>query len=65
MQVDLLYGRGTLPVRLPDDVRVTVVGKHPMTPLGDPARAVREALGKPTGCPPLAEIARGMKSACI
>jgi len=65
MQVDLLYGRGTLPVRLPDDVRVTVVGKHPMTPLGDPVRAVRQALGKPAGCPPLPEIARGGKSACI
>lgn len=65
MQVDLLYGRGTLPVLLPDDIRVTVVGKHPMTPLGDPVRAVRQALVKPTGCPPLAEIARGGKNACI
>ena len=65
MEVDLLYGRGTLPVRLPDDLRVTVIGKHPMAPLADPVREVRRALDRPVGCPPLAEIARGRKSACI
>jgi nickel-dependent lactate racemase len=65
MNIDLSYGRGTLPLRLPDGVRATVVGKHPMKTLDDPVRAVREALERPVGCPPLAEAARGRKSACI
>ncbi len=65
MKVDLLYGRGKLPINLPDDVRVTVVGKHPMAPLADPAGEVRRALERPVGCPPLSEIARGRESACI
>ncbi|MEW6720361.1 MAG: nickel-dependent lactate racemase [Thermodesulfobacteriota bacterium] len=65
MKIDLLYGRGTLPVRLGDGIRPTVIGKHPMTPLADPDREVRKALGRPVGCSPLAELARGRKSACI
>ena len=65
MKVDLLYGRGSIPVRLPDDVRVTIISKHPTRPLDNPAREVRRALEKPVGCPPLADMARGRKSACI
>jgi len=65
MNVDLLYGRKTLTVRLPDDHRVTVIRKHPMAPVRDPARAVKEALESPAGSPPLSEMARGRKSACI
>ena len=65
MKVDLLYGREGITVTLPDDLRVTVLRKHPMTPLGNPNRAVKEALEKPVGCPPLSELARGRKNACI
>ncbi len=65
MDVDLLYGRSGLKVRLPEHVRATIVRKRPMTPVGDPDRAVRRALAEPAGCPPLAEAARGRKTACI
>ncbi|MBP2675957.1 MAG: larA, partial [Deltaproteobacteria bacterium] len=65
MNVDLLYGRKTLTVRLPDDLRVTMIGKHPMDPVREPSRAVKEALENPVGSPPLSEMARGRKSACI
>ncbi len=65
MKVDLLYGRGSIPVHLPDDVHVTVVGKHPMKPLDNPVQAVMRALETPVGCPPLAKMAEGRKSACI
>jgi len=44
MQVDLLYGRGTLPIRLPDDLEVTVVRKPAMPVLDDPPAAVARAL---------------------
>ena len=33
MNVDLLYGRNSIPLRLPDGIRVTVVRKHPMNPV--------------------------------
>jgi len=65
MNVELLYGREVLRVRLPDGVRVEVIRKHPMTPVPDPAAAVRRALAHPVGSPPLSEIARGKRSACI
>lgn len=65
MNVNLLYGRNGIDVHLPEDIRVTVVRKHPMRPLNDPVRAVKRALEKPVGSPSLAEMARGKKSACI
>ncbi len=65
MNANLLYGRRGLDINLPEDVRVTMIHKRPMRPLDDPVRAAEEALENPTGCPPLAELARGRKSACI
>ena len=65
MNIHLLYGRSGINLRLPEDVRATVVHKHPMQPLDDPVRAVERALEKPVDSPPLAEMARGKKSACI
>jgi nickel-dependent lactate racemase len=65
VRIDLFYGRAGLAVHLPEDLRVTVVRKHPMAPLLDPAGAVAEALRAPVGSPPLAELARGRRSACV
>lgn len=65
MRVELSYGRGTLPVELPDDLEVTVVRKPPMPVLDDPAAAVRAALAAPVAARPLAQEARGAASACI
>ena len=65
MSVDLLYGRNSIPLRLPEDIRVTVVRKHPMITIRNPAQAVNHALEKPVGSPSLAEMARGRKTACI
>ena len=65
MQVDLSYGRGTLPVQLPDDLEVTVVRKPAMPVLADPGAAMESALAAPVGARPLAEEARGVASACI
>jgi nickel-dependent lactate racemase len=65
MQVDLLYGRGTLPLRLPDDLEVTVVRKPSMPVLADPGEAVEGALRRPVAARALAEEARGTASACI
>jgi nickel-dependent lactate racemase len=65
MSVELLYGRTGITVRLPDGIRATVVRKHPMILIRNPVQAVKQALEKPVGSPPLAEMARGGKTACI
>ncbi len=65
MRIDLLYGRTGLTVELPEGVRARVIRKHPMTLLADPAKAVRSALERPVGCPPLLELAQGKRSVCI
>src|SRR5829696_3177935 len=65
MQVTLDYGRTGLDVTLPDDRTVGPLTIREAPPLADPGRALEEALRNPTGTPPLAEIARGKKSACV
>ena len=65
MIVELEYGRGRLPVRIPDGCEPTVLRKKPLPIIGDTARAVERALAEPTGAPPLASLARGKRSACI
>ena len=65
MIVELDYGRGRLPVRIPDGCEPTVLRKNPLPIIDDTARAVERAFAEPTGAPPLANLARGKRSACI
>jgi lactate racemase len=65
MQVELNYGRGKLPIQLPDDLQVTVLRKQPMPVLADPSAAVRKALLEPVGTAPLEKLARAARSAAI
>jgi nickel-dependent lactate racemase len=65
MQVELNYGRRTLPVELPDDLPVTVVRKPAMPVLPDPVVAVQKALREPVGTPSLEQLARDARSAAI
>jgi nickel-dependent lactate racemase len=65
MRIDLSYGRGTLPLELPDDLDVTVVRKPEMPALPDPAAAFARALARPVSARTLAEEARGARSACV
>ena len=65
MRVELNYGKGKLPVDLPDDWDIQVIAKVPMPVLSDPATAIRGALARPVDAAPLAEAARGRSSACI
>ena len=60
MQVSLAYGRGALPLVLPDGLDVTVIEPRPQTPLGDERAAFRAALEAPIGTEPLrAWLSRG------
>jgi nickel-dependent lactate racemase len=65
MRVTLDYGRTGLVVQVPDDRLVGPLEIKTTTPLADPAAAVARALAEPIGTPPLAQMARGRKNACI
>jgi nickel-dependent lactate racemase len=65
MKVRLEYGRTGLDVNLPDDRGVRRLAYKDAMPLGNPDAAVRQVIARPTGTPPLAELARGRKNACV
>lgn len=65
MRVTLEYGKTGLEVELPDDRVVGPLAIKPATPLDEPGKVLAEKLARPTGTKPLAELAKGRKSACI
>jgi len=65
MRVHLEYGRTGLDVELPGRNVVKCLGYRPAEPLGDAERAVRKRLAEPIGTPPLADLARTRRSACV
>ena len=65
MIVELEYGRGRLSVRIPDGCETTVLHKSPLPIVADTAGAVGRAFSHPAGAAPLAQLARGKRSACI
>jgi nickel-dependent lactate racemase len=65
MRITLDYDRAGLTVDLPDDRVVGPLAIRPAPPLADPEAAIAEALAKPIGSQPLAELARGRRNACI
>lgn len=65
MRVKLDYGRTGLDVDLPDSGLVGPLVIRDAAPLGEPEQAIARAIAEPIGSVPLAELARGKKSACI
>lgn len=65
MRVKLDYDRTGLEVELPDDRPVRTLSYKNAQPLADPATSVRDLLDRPTGSPPLSELAAGRRDACI
>ena len=65
MRVHLEYGRSGLEVELPDDRVARTLSYKTATPLSDPAADLASLLKSPNGTPPLAEMARGRKDACV
>jgi nickel-dependent lactate racemase len=65
MRVTLDYGRTGLEVELPDDRVIGPLEIQDVPPLDDPEAAVVASLEAPIGSPPLREVARGKKTACI
>jgi lactate racemase len=66
MNITLDYGKTGLAVTLPDDrLLVPPLAIRAAEPIADPAAVLAAALEHPIGTPPLAELARGKKTACI
>jgi nickel-dependent lactate racemase len=65
MAVELLYGKGRITAEVPPGCAEVVIRKQPRAPIADPAWAIADVLAKPTDAPPLADYARGKRSACI
>lgn len=65
MKIKLDYGRTGLEVNLPDDRVIGPLAIKPAQPLDHPEQDLASVLKQPTGTPPLSELARGRKNACI
>lgn len=65
MRVTLEYGRVGLDASLPDANVVKCLGYRSAEPIEEPTAEIFEALASPKGSSPLAELARGRKSACV
>ena len=65
MKIDLAFGKTGLTVHLPEGFRYRVLEARVAMPLPDWQGALESALDRPTGAPPLVELARGKRSAAI
>jgi nickel-dependent lactate racemase len=64
-EIGLSYGRGSLPLALPERAQATVIRKRALPKLPDPSGAIDRAFAATIGAAPLAELAKGRNSACI
>ena len=65
MNIELLYGKKTLPIQLSPDWDVSIIRKNAMPILADARGAIETALANPINVAPLAQEAKGARSACI
>ena len=65
MQIELAFGKIGVPVHLPETFRYRILEARSATPLPGWQAALESALDRPIGTPPLAELARGKRSAAI
>ncbi|MDR1078882.1 MAG: nickel-dependent lactate racemase [Propionibacteriaceae bacterium] len=63
--IELLYGRGTVPLHLPPGAQATVIRKQALPKLPDPAQAILDAFDQPIGSDSLSQLAKGRRSACV
>jgi len=63
--IDISYGKGHLPVHLPNEARATIIRKPALPKIADPRAAIRQVLDQPLGARSLRTLAQGRRSACI
>ncbi len=62
-QAEMLCGESTISLRVPESA--IILDMKPLVPIPDQEAAVHAALKEPLHSPPLSDIARGRKNACI
>ncbi|HIE26111.1 TPA: nickel-dependent lactate racemase [Candidatus Poribacteria bacterium] len=65
MLVGMKYGKGDIQVDIPDSNLVSVLELRPAPPIESPQEAVLRALREPIDSVPLAQLAKGKRSACV
>ncbi|MFH1681516.1 MAG: nickel-dependent lactate racemase [Candidatus Eisenbacteria bacterium] len=65
MEARVAYGSGFLPVRFPSSARVDVIDSEEPEPLARPEEAIAGALRRPIDSAPLADLAKGKRSALL
>lgn len=65
MKVTLDYGRTGLQVELPDDGIIGPLAIKPTPPVENVDAVLAKALEEPIGTPPLLDLAKGRRSACV
>ena len=65
MNITLDYHKTGLEVTVPDEHLVAVLNMRETPPMDDPVAETREALRRPVAGPPLEELARGRRNACV
>jgi nickel-dependent lactate racemase len=65
VHIDFAFGKEGLPLDLPDGFDYRVLEPRSAKPLTSPVQAIEQALDQPHGCAPLAELAKGKKTAAI
>ena len=63
--IQVAFGRGHLPLKIPRGAEITVIRKAVLAKLPDQRAAIAKAFSQPVGSASLAELARGKSSACI
>jgi nickel-dependent lactate racemase len=65
MRLDVAFGKSGLLLGLPDRFQYQVLEARSAEPLPDWRASLEHALEEPIGCPPLAELAKGKRTAAI
>lgn len=65
MRIELEYGRGTIPVEVPDANLAGILNFQNALPLADPRQALIESIEHPIGSRQLPDIASNCATACI
>jgi lactate racemase len=65
VQINVAFGKNGLGLDLPDGFDYRILESRSAAPLADPVAAIEHALDHPTAGAPIAELAKGKKSAAI
>src|SRR3569833_97796 len=65
MEIDFAFGRDRIRLNLPEGRHYSLVESRSAKPLADRDKSLADALEHPIGCAPMAELARGKRTAAI